>query len=137
MSRNDHVQLSSIGTFVVAHLNGAIDVANAATIEAELSDAVPNTAAGLIIDLSGVSFMDSSGLRILFVIDEALRSRRQDLRLVLDQGSNLSRTLELVHMNDVVPLCTDIASAAAQASSRVDEYELDITADRQPSRDVV
>jgi anti-anti-sigma factor len=127
MSRNDHVHLSSFGTFVVAHLNGAIDVANAAVVEAELSDAVPNTASGLIIDLSGVSFMDSSGLRILFVIDEALRSRRQDLRLVIDEGSNLSRTLELVHMHDVVPFCKDVASAAARASARANEDELDIT----------
>jgi len=112
MSKNDPVELSSFAGFIVARLKGAVDVANAATVEAELSHAVPNTATGLIIDLSDVSFMDSSGLRVLFVIDERLRSRRQDLRLVLDEGSNLSRTLDLVHMQDLVPLCRDIASAA-------------------------
>lgn len=113
MHRTDSVHLSSFGAFVVAHLEGAIDVANAATTENELSHAVPNTASGLIIDLSDVSFMDSSGLRVLFVIDERLRSRQQALRLVLNEGSNLSRTLALVHIEDVVPVCRDVASAAA------------------------
>ncbi|MBA3302723.1 MAG: STAS domain-containing protein [Acidimicrobiia bacterium] len=107
------MQLSTSGTFIVAHLKGAIDVANAATIESELCHAVPNTAAGLIIDLAEVSFMDSSGLRVLFVVDERLRGRQQGLRLVLAEGSNLSRTLALVHMQDLVPICEDVASAAA------------------------
>src|SRR5918997_1709184 len=98
VNRTDSVQLSSSGTFIVAHLLGAIDVANAATVEEELLHAVPNTASGIIIDLSDVSFMDSSGLRVLFVVDERLRARQQALRLVLDEGSNLSRTLDLVHM---------------------------------------
>lgn len=113
MNSTDTVQLSSSGTYIVARLQGAIDVANASTVEAELGHAVPNTASGLIVVLSEVSFMDSTGLRVLFVLDERLRARQQDLRLVLDEGSNLFRTLALVHMQDLVPIRGDVASAAA------------------------
>ncbi len=113
MYRTDTVRLSEYEAFVVAHLKGEVDVANAGTIETELSQAVPNTAAGLIIDLSEVPFMDSSGLRLLFEVDERLRRHQQDLRIVLPKGSGLFRTLALVHMQDVVPILEDVASAAA------------------------
>ena len=113
MYRTDTIQLSEYEAFTVAVLKGEIDVANAVAIETKLSYAVPNTASGLIIDLSGVPFMDSSGLRLLFEVDARLRRHQQDLRLVLRKDSNLFRTLDLVHMQDVVPLFDDIASAAA------------------------
>lgn len=113
MYRTDTVRLSEYEAFVVAHLKGEVDVANAGTIETELSQAVPNTAAGLIIDLSEVPFMDSSGLRLLFEVDERLRRHQQDLRIVLPKGSGLFRTLALVHMQDVVPILDDVVSAAA------------------------
>ncbi len=113
MYRNDTVRISEYEAFTVAHLKGEIDVANAVAIENELSHAVPNTASGLIIDLSEVPFMDSSGLRLLFEVDERLRRHQQDLRLVLKEESSLFRTLALVHMQDVVPHFEDIASAAA------------------------
>ncbi|MGN6694689.1 MAG: STAS domain-containing protein [Aquihabitans sp.] len=44
--------------------NGELDAASAVTLAGALDDA-PIGAAGLTLDLSGVSFIDSSGLRVI------------------------------------------------------------------------
>ncbi len=77
----------------MARLGGEIDVANAIELEAELTWAIPNTALGLIVDLSEVSFIDSTGIRCLFDLamrlergaDPPLRQRRLTPERVLRQ----------------------------------------------------
>jgi anti-anti-sigma factor len=67
----------------VARLVGEIDASNASAFTAELKDAVPNTAIGLVLDLSGTTYLDSSGLHLIFDLADALRRRQQALQLVV------------------------------------------------------
>ena len=64
MYTTDAVRLSEYEAFTVAHLEGEIDLSNAIEIETELTYAVPDEAEGLIIDLSDVSSIDSTGLAL-------------------------------------------------------------------------
>jgi len=109
----DGLTLSEHDGFKVARLDGEIDVANAIELETELTWAIPNTALGLIVDLSEVSFIDSTGIRCLFDLAMRLDGRQQDLRLVLGRGTNLYRTLTLVQLHTVVPIFDDVAAAVA------------------------
>ncbi|MBA3303191.1 MAG: STAS domain-containing protein [Acidimicrobiia bacterium] len=112
MYTTDAVRLSEYEAFTVAHLEGEIDLSNAIEIETELTYAVPDEAEGLIIDLSDVSSIDSTGLRCLFDLADRLGRRQQELRLVVDEGSNLFRTLTLVHLSAVAPMFEDVEAAA-------------------------
>lgn len=97
--------------FIVACLRGDVDTSNAVEIGMELTRAVSNAASGLIVDLTNVSFMDSSGIRFLFDLAARLERRQQQLRLVLPHDSYLFRTLSLVQLPDLIHVFEDLAAA--------------------------
>lgn len=105
--------LSSRGGFTVAALDGEVDISNSTELETELSHAVPNDARGLVLDLSGVAFIDSSGIRTLFDLAARLANHRQVLHLVLPDGSQLRRTLLLLQIPAVMPVFPDLGSATS------------------------
>lgn len=89
--------LELLGTpeWPVAALTGEVDLANAEALARRVEAAVPNSAAGLVLDLTGVVHLDSSGLRIVFRLARRLGDRQQRLRLVVPVGSPLRRVLDL------------------------------------------
>src|SRR4051795_8479597 len=99
---------------VVARVTGEIDLASAETVGGELAAAVPNRALGLIVDLSGTSYLDSSGVSLVFELAERLRRRQQQLRLVVPEGAPLRRVLRIVNAGDVVPIVETVGEAASQ-----------------------
>src|SRR3954447_24903392 len=67
----------------VARLVGEVDASNAPGFTAELKEAVANTAIGLVLDLSETTYIDSSGIHLIFDLADALRRRQQTLQLVV------------------------------------------------------
>ncbi len=114
MYTTESMQLVENDSFLVAHLGGEIDASNAHEIQVALIDAVPNSACGLVVDLSDVSFIDSSGVRFLFDLATRLGRRQQEVRLVVQEGSNLHRTLALVQMSAAVPMFEDVQAAVSE-----------------------
>lgn len=49
---------------VIARIAGEMDASNTSHVENELTAAVPNSAPGLVLDLSDLSFVDSSGVEL-------------------------------------------------------------------------
>jgi anti-anti-sigma factor len=116
---NDAVPRISIdgdddAAIVVAHVSGEIDLASAKTIGGELAEAVPNQALGLILDLAGTSYLDSSGISLLFELAERLRRRQQQLSLVVPADASLRRVLRIVNAGDVVSIVETVEEAASQ-----------------------
>jgi anti-anti-sigma factor len=89
---------------VVANLSGEIDIANAEALGDALARAVPNHAHGLVLDLTRTSYIDSSGIRVLFATDERLRRRGQRLRVVLPTDALIRRALVMTGVDTVIPL---------------------------------
>jgi anti-anti-sigma factor len=59
---------------VVARVAGALDIASTSKLDAELSAALAEgPCAGLVLDVSGVGVLDSTGLRALWTIRHAMR----------------------------------------------------------------
>ena len=80
---------------VVAGVTGEIDVANADALEQAICAQIDLPAHGLVLDLGGLRFMDSSGVHMLLHFIEALRARGQGLAIVMPRGSPPRRVLEL------------------------------------------
>ena len=77
-------------------LNGELDLATAPAVEAELLHAERH-ANTVIVDLRGLRFMDSSGLRVIAAADQ--RIREGGGRLAIVRGpSAVHRVFELVGM---------------------------------------
>jgi len=102
------------GTVMVAALNGEIDLANADELAAEITASVPNAALGVVVDLSAVTYLDSSGVRLIFELSDRLRRRQQALRVVAPAGAPLRRVLELVDLDKTVPVVETVGQASEQ-----------------------
>jgi anti-anti-sigma factor len=89
---------------VVGVVSGEVDLSNAAGLERGIADAVPNSAKGLVLDLSGLSYIDSSGIRLLLSLAGSLRWRGQELVIAAPEGSPCRRVLTLAGIGDAVPL---------------------------------
>lgn len=91
----------------VVRLRGDIDLSNAEALGAAAENAVSNHARGLVLDLSGVTFLDSIGLRLIFRLARRLRDRQQALRLVVPAGSRITRLLTLSGVAAVAEVVTE------------------------------
>jgi anti-anti-sigma factor len=99
---------------VIARVSGEIDLSNATSVGDELAAAVPNRAFGLVIDLGGMAYLDSSGVSLLFDLAARLRRRQQQLRLVVPDDSPLQRVLRIVDVGSTVPIVPTIDEAVEQ-----------------------
>ena len=99
---------------IVARLTGEIDLSNASEVGETLSAAVPNTALGLVIDLTATSYLDSSGVHLLFDLAERLQRRQQRLRVVVPEGGPIRRVLRIVELDATVPVLASLDEAVEQ-----------------------
>ena len=97
----------------VATLSGAIDISNVADLSTALEASVPQAAIGLIVDLSQTTYLDSSGIHLLFQVGKQLGRRRQEIRAVVPRTSPIMRVLELVAFERMVPLHATLDDALA------------------------
>ena len=82
---------------------GELDIATAGLLERELATVAASDAATIVLDLSGLSFIDSTGLRI--VLDFSERCGGQDGRLGVIAGTPaVDRLLDIVGLRDRLPL---------------------------------
>ena len=114
MSAAADVAIEEDGDVVVARVAGEVDLATAGGIGSELSSAVPNQALGLVIDLTATTYLDSSGVSLVFDLSERLRRRQQELRLVIPEGAPLRRVLRIVDAAGSVPILATVTDAAAE-----------------------
>ncbi|HWH43800.1 MAG TPA: STAS domain-containing protein [Thermoleophilaceae bacterium] len=95
----------------VARVSGELDVSNAIAKGRELEAAVDSASAGLVIDLTGVGFLDSSAIGVLFGLARKLGARRQKLAVVMPESSPVRRALEIVQFERAAPLCGTLDEA--------------------------
>lgn len=117
--------LEGDGEVLTARISGEIDLSNAAELEATIVDAVPNTALGMVVDLSGVEYLDSAGLRMLVHLVERFRWRQQVMRAAAPDGSRVRGVLSMAGADGVIPVdptSTEarewIVAAADEAANR-------------------
>jgi anti-anti-sigma factor len=89
------VQFDHRGAAVLARVTGEIDLSNAESVGRAIVDAIPNRALALVLDLSGVDYLDSAGIHLIYKLRESLRARGQVLRLVIPDGSSAYDALKL------------------------------------------
>jgi anti-anti-sigma factor len=110
------VALERSDGLIVAAVVGEIDTSNAVRVRERIAGFVTPEDWSVILDLSGLTFIDSAGLYGVSVLAELLEERRQRLFLCVPPGGTIARTVELVGLHSVsVHADRDLAIAAAQA----------------------
>lgn len=83
-------------------LSGELDVASAGLLETSIAELCTDGAEEVLLDMDGLSFMDSTGLRSLLVSQEVCMVN--DCRLVLGPLSTpVERLLELAGVDEKLP----------------------------------
>ena len=101
---NAVVESEPHGDHVVVRISGELDVFNAEPATKEIEQAIPTGAHGAAIDLTEVSFLDSTAIRKLFGLTARLAERRQRTVIVTPDGSTVQRTLQLVAFSRAAPM---------------------------------
>jgi anti-sigma B factor antagonist len=87
-------------------VRGEIDVASAPEFHASLSDLIGQGPEIIIVDMSEVSFIDSTGLGVLVGAEKQMRDAGQALRLVVTQPQ-IIRLLELTGLDQVFTILSN------------------------------
>jgi anti-anti-sigma factor len=85
----------------VATVRGEVDLSNADRLLDELMARV-GAKPWLVVDLSGCSYLDSAGLRVIARVDVRCRDVGAGLRLVVDHGGSIDRVLAMTRMDEVL-----------------------------------
>jgi anti-anti-sigma factor len=111
MSDLAEVRIEQVDGIVTAHIEGEIDISNAVDVEEALTTAMSPGAAGMVLDLSALSYMDSAAVLVVFQLAERLTNRRQRLALAVPADAPVMRLLEIVELGDRVPVAETVAAA--------------------------
>jgi anti-anti-sigma factor len=89
------------GTYLIA-VYGELDISTVAELQRHLSSAEATDAREIVVDLSALHFMDSTGIRLLF--EAHSRSRADGDRLRLLRGSpSVHRAVEICGLDRTLP----------------------------------
>jgi len=95
------------GAVAVIAASGELDLSGAQVLESELERLQADPELGtVVLDLRGLEFMDSSGLRLVVLAD--MRAREAGRRLVLVRGpETVHRVFEITRMSERLEFVTD------------------------------
>jgi anti-sigma B factor antagonist len=106
------IELSERDGVTLASVSGEIDLSNVGTALEALRDAMQGPR-GLVVDLTRLEYLDSTGVRLLFRIEREAAESGRRLRTVVPEGSSVRRVLELAQLGDALPLDDTVEAALA------------------------
>jgi anti-anti-sigma factor len=104
------------GGVTLAVLRGRLDVAGAGAIELKFN-ATAGARKGLVVDLSGINFIASMGMRLLLIAGKTMAARGGKMAL-LAPPPEVASVLRTAGIDSVIPICgaRDAALAAVGAT---------------------
>ncbi len=111
------VRLEEVNGALVAHLAGEVDLSNVEVVRATIIDRVSPETDALVLDLSETTYLDSTGVRLLFELTQRLHARRRQLRLVVTDAALVRRVILLTKLDEQVPLHDSVEDALAALQS--------------------
>lgn len=105
--------------FAILELSGSLTLGPTLNTLREAARQVLNNnkVSGMILEMSGVTVTDSSGLGELTVVYTVATNRRCPIRLVA-VSSNLKKMLEMTRIDELLPACPDVTSAKSDIKKR-------------------
>ena len=93
------IQLHEYDQVYCVVVRGELDVSNVGQLRASAMR-IPNSALGLVVELTGSSFIDSSTVGLLFELKHSLARRSQALRVVCRPASPPARVLAMTAFDE-------------------------------------
>jgi anti-anti-sigma factor len=109
------------GSIAVAGLTGEIDMSNATSVRQRIAEYVTPDDDAVILDLSGLSFIDSAGLHVIFELSGVLDERRQRLLVCVPEDGQVDRSVGIVGLPRSVSVHRTREAALAAAREQAAE----------------
>lgn len=109
------VSTRTVGEFTVVDVSGEVDVVSAPTLRQLLNQAIVEGGTRLVVDLTQVPFLDSTGLGVLVGRLKVVRQQEGELRLVI-ASDRLLRNFKITGLDKVFPIFPTAKEAAADVS---------------------
>ncbi len=101
--RDDHVHVA---------LRGELDLSTTEKVEAELRRVEGPYPSVVVLDLSGLTFLDSTGLRLIVTADQ--RARQSDRRLTIVKGpATVQRVFSITKLDERLDMVDTAADVTA------------------------
>ena len=97
------VTIETRGTALVAVASGRIDSANASQFQEELSVVNDGSGSGVILDLGGLSYISSAGLRVILMVAKTLRSTNTNF-VVCSPSDAIREIFEISGFSQIIPI---------------------------------
>ena len=110
------VTVASRGQWEVLTVTGEIDMATAPRFRQRLLAVIGAGTQNVVIDITGVDFIDSTGLGVLMGGAKRVRSAGGDIRLVT-AGARLAELIELTRLDRVLDVFESVSAATEESSS--------------------
>ena len=95
----------------VGRVEGEVDASNSEIVAAHLRELLVNRSVGLIVDLTPTTYIDSAGINMLFVLGDELRTRQQELHLVVGPTTPIARMLAVTGLDRTYRTHANLADA--------------------------
>ncbi len=100
------LELTDDDGVLVARIEGDIDFVTAGDLGPEILRALPDGAAGLVLDLADVRYVDSGGVRVFFELAAHLEISGRRVALAVPEASPIRRLIKITRLEEAVLLCT-------------------------------
>jgi anti-anti-sigma factor len=101
---------NSLGPPVIMTLPQEIDLTNSAAAGAMVLDALDGPGL-VIVDMSGTTFCDTAGMRMLISFCEHAEADRCTLRIVIKPGGSVARALAILGIDRMLPIYASLYDA--------------------------
>jgi anti-sigma B factor antagonist len=107
------IEIEEIREVRVIRVSGEIDASNAEELGSCAGGAIEDGGAGVVVDLSELSFLDSTGIQMLLTTGSRLAESGGKLRVVVTPGSLVARLLESTGVDRILAVDGSVEDAIA------------------------
>jgi anti-anti-sigma factor len=111
LSRLAQLDFDERDAVLVARITGELDLSNVHDIDDAIAAAVTRELAGLVLDLTALTHLDSAGVRLLFDLRARLAEARQRFAVVVAPGAVIREVLALAAVPATMPVRDDVEAA--------------------------
>ena len=111
------IRTAAMGDVLVVTVRGELDLTTAPEL-ARARDLVAGLPAHVVVDLDGVTFLDSSGLNVLMAWKRSLARAGAGLSVVVDPSGPVRRVLEISQLVEALGVVESVDEALAGGAAR-------------------
>ncbi|MYD42473.1 MAG: STAS domain-containing protein [Gammaproteobacteria bacterium] len=116
MSLGFDVASAEEGSALVIDVSGRVDGTNASAFDTSLQELIGESSQAIVLDLDGLTYMSSAGLRTILMTAKRLQARKAELALC-SLRSTINEIFQIAGFDRILAVCDTRSEAVAKVTS--------------------